>query len=193
MEDCRLSPRPSAPIKLICAGGSSAGMAFTATYADYNFCLGRGVNTPAAVAPVIAQAQAAAVKTGRPIASYVLMMVIADETDAAARAKWDHYKAGADGEALAWLTRQGAADTRSGEDTHVRQLIDPTSAVNLNMGTLVGSYERVAAMLDEMADIPGLSGVMLTFDEFVGGVQMFGERIQKLMRSRSHVRALANA
>jgi pyrimidine oxygenase len=193
MEDCRLSPRPKADIKIICAGGSSAGMAFTATYADYNFCLGKGVNTPTAVAPVIAQAQAAAGKTGRPIASYVLMMVIADETDAAARAKWDLYKNGADTEALAWLTKQGAADTRSGEDTHVRQLIDPTSAVNLNMGTLVGSYARVAEMLDEMADLKGLSGVMLTFDEFVGGVEMFGHRIQPLMRSRAHVPALGAA
>ncbi len=42
--------------------------------------------------------------------------------------------------ALAWLTEQAAADTKSGGDTNVRQLADPTSAVNLNMGTLVGSY-----------------------------------------------------
>ncbi len=193
MEDCRLSPRPSVPIKLICAGGSSAGMAFTATYADYNFCLGKGVNTPKAVTPVIDLAQAAAAKTGRPIASYVLVMVIADETDERARAKWDLYKDGADSDALAWLTRQGSADTRSGEDTHVKQLIDPTSAVNLNMGTLVGSYAHVAAMLDEMAEIAGLRGVMLTFDEFIGGVETFGTRIQPLMRSRSHVSEFAGA
>jgi pyrimidine oxygenase len=190
MEDCVLSPRPQADIKVICAGQSKAGMAFTAKYADYNFCLGKGVNTPTAVAPTIAQMQAVAAEAGRPIASYVLMMVIADETDAAAFAKWEHYKDGKDEDALAWLTVQGAADTKSGADTNVRQLADPTSAVNLNMGTLVGSYAHVAAMLDEMADIPGLQGVMLTFDEFVIGVETFGRRIQPLMHSRRHIAAL---
>ena len=66
-------------------------------------------------------------------------MVIADETDEAARAKWEHYKAGADQEAIAWLGEQGAADKTSGSDTNIRQMADPTSAVNINMGTLVGS------------------------------------------------------
>ena len=37
-------------------------------------------------------------------------MVIADETDDAARAKWEHYKAGADEEALSWLTEQSQKD-----------------------------------------------------------------------------------
>jgi pyrimidine oxygenase len=39
-------------------------------------------------------------------------------------------------------------------------------------------------MLDEMSDIPGLAGVMLTFDDFVIGVEQFGQRIQPLMQSR---------
>jgi pyrimidine oxygenase len=88
------------------------------------------------------------------VGSYVLFMVIADETDEAARAKWEHYKAGADDEALAWLTEQSQKDTRSGSDTNVRQMADPTSAVNINMGTLVGSYASVARMLDEVAACP---------------------------------------
>jgi len=117
----------------------------------------------------------------------VLMMVIADATDEAARAKWEHYKAGADSEAIAWLGAQGAADTRSGADTNVRQMADPTSAVNINMGTLVGSYETVARLLDEVAEVPGTEGVLLTFDDFLAGVEAFGERIQPLMKSRAHV------
>lgn len=51
MQDCRVSPRPQADMKLICAGQSEAGMAFSAQYADYNFCFGKGVNTPTAFAP----------------------------------------------------------------------------------------------------------------------------------------------
>jgi pyrimidine oxygenase len=191
MDDCRLSPRPQVPIKVICAGQSNAGMQFTVKYADYNFCLGKGVNTPTALAPTIARMQDVTRAAGRNIPCYALIMLIADETDAAALAKWELYKQGADTEALAWMTQQGAADTKSGGDTNVRQLTDSASAVNLNMGTLVGSYSRIAAMLDEMATIPGLGGVLLTFDEFLTGVEAFGTRIQPLMRCRQQPAPMA--
>src|SRR6201992_1305050 len=111
MEDCRLSPRPQAAMKIICAGQSDAGMAFSAAHADYNFCFGKGVNTPTAFAPTAAKLIEAAARTGRNVTSYVLFMIIADETDAAARAKWEHYKAGTDKEAVAWLEEASAADT----------------------------------------------------------------------------------
>ena len=191
MDDCRVSPRPKADVKIICAGQSTAGMRFTANWADYNFCLGKGINDPGAVAPIVRRMREVAAEVGRDIPCYSLVMVIAGETDAEAEAKWELYKNGADHEALAWLTQQGAADTKSGGDTNVRQLADPTSAVNLNMGTLVGSYERIAAMFDEMSEIPGLGGVLLTFDSFVEGVEAFGTRIQPLMRCRRHIVAEA--
>ena len=184
MDDCRVSPRPSRRVELICAGQSNAGLAFTARWADYNFCLGQGVNTPAALAPSVARTNAAARAAGRTVGVYALFMVIADETETAARARWDSYKEGADEAALAWLTDQAAADKTSGADTNVRQLADPTSAVNLNMGTLVGSYAQVASMLDTLAAVPGLGGALLCFDEFVAGTEAFGTHIQPLMRCR---------
>jgi len=186
MEDCRVSPRPQAAVKIICAGQSDAGLAFTAKYADYNFALGKGINTPTAFAPVNERLKAATDKTGRSVASYLLFMIIAEETDEAAMAKWEHFKSGADQEAIAWLAHQGAADKSA--DTNVRQLSDLTSAVNLNMGTLVGSYANVARMLDEIAAVPGTGGVLLTFDDFIKGVTNFGECIQPLMASRKNVK-----
>ena len=59
--------------------------------------------------------------------------------------------------------------------------------MNLNMGTLVGSYETVARMLDEVAAVPDTAGVLLVFDDFIEGVENFGARIQPLMKSRAHV------
>jgi len=55
------------------------------------------------------------------------------------------------------------------------------------MGTLVGSYEKVAAMLDEIGEIKGTEGILLTFDDFVQGVEDFGQKIQPLMQCRQHV------
>jgi pyrimidine oxygenase len=187
MTDCRLSPRPQAEMKIICAGQSDAGMAFSAEHADYNFCFGKGVNTPTAFAPTATKLIEATARTGRNVTSYVLFMIIADETDEAARAKWDLYKAGTDKEAVAWLEEQSAADKSSGADTNVRQMVDPVSVVNINMGTLVGSYASIARMLDEVATVPGAEGVLLTFDDFVKGVEDFGARIQPLMTSRQNV------
>jgi pyrimidine oxygenase len=187
MEDCRLSPLPQAEMKIICAGQSEAGMAFSAQYADYNFCFGKGVNTPTAFAPTVAKLTEATARTGRDVTAYALFMIIADETDAAARDKWEHYKAGTDQQAVAWLVQQSAADKASGGDTNVRQMVDPVSVVNINMGTLVGSYATIAGLLDEVATVEGCEGVLLTFDDFIKGVEDFGARIQPLMRSRQQV------
>ncbi|WP_226627982.1 pyrimidine utilization protein A [Alloyangia pacifica] len=187
MEDCRLSPQPQADMKVICAGSSDAGMEFSAKYADYNFCFGKGVNTPKAFSSNAERLMEATAKTGRDVSTYALFMIIADESDEKARAKWELYKEGADQEALSWLGLQSAADTTSGTDTNVRQMSDPVSAVNINMGTLVGSYETVAKLLDEVAEVPGTGGVLLTFDDFVQGVEDFGSKIQPLMACRKAV------
>ncbi|PED63340.1 hypothetical protein, partial [Priestia megaterium] len=50
-------------------------------------------------------------------------------------------------------------------------------------------YENVARMLDEMAEVPGTEGVLLPFDDFLQGVEAFGERIQPHMKSRAHVQS----
>ena len=49
----------------------------------------------------------------------------------------------------------------------------------------------MARLLDEMSEIEGLAGVMLTFDDFVIGVEQFGQRIQPLMRSRRNLAVAA--
>src|SRR6185436_10144169 len=157
MNDCRLSPRPKADMKIICAGQSDAGLEFTARHADYNFCFAKGINTPLACADTVARMQSYAGQTGRKVASYALTMVITGETDAEAEAKWEFYKEGADLEALAWLVEQATADKNPTGDSNVRHAIDPKSMVNINSGLLLGSYGKVANLLDEMATIPGLA------------------------------------
>lgn len=183
MEDCRVLPRPQGDMKIICAGSSDAGLAFSAKWADYAFCLGKGVNTPTAFAFNNDRLAKALEATGRDVQVFVLVMVIAAETDEEAMVKWKSYNDGVDLEAIAWLAEQGAKD-KVNTDTNVRQLAAPEGAVNINMGTLVGSYASVARMLDDMAQVPNTGGVLLTFDDFVEGVEAFGTRIQPLMESR---------
>ncbi|MEM1374633.1 MAG: pyrimidine utilization protein A, partial [Pseudomonadota bacterium] len=56
-------------------------------------------------------------------------------------------------------------------------------------GTLVGDFAQVAAMLDEVAAVTGTGGVLLTFDDFVQGVEDFGTKIQPLMTCRQTMEA----
>jgi len=185
MTDCRLLPKPEGKIALVAAGQSDIGMAFTAEHCDYQFVLGSGVNTPTAYAPTNERLMAAAAKTGRDVGSYVLMMVIVDETDDAAMAKWHDYHDNADMDALAWMAGQSAGDPHADASGTAASITAPEGAVNFNMGTIVGSYESVARMLDEAATVPGTKGIMLTFDDFVQGIEDFGTKIQPLMKSRA--------
>jgi pyrimidine oxygenase len=184
MDDCRLSPQPKSHVGIVAAGQSPRGMQFAAEYADYNFILGVGVNTPTAYASSNAKLMEAAAVTGRDVGSYVLFMIISDETDEAAQAKWQYYKDGTDATALAWMADQGAADKTADANSTARRINLPEGAVNFNMGTLVGSYESVARMLDEAANVAGTKGIMLVFDDFIVGMDAFGTRIQPLMACR---------
>ena len=180
-------------MKIICAGQSDTGLEFSAKYADYNFVFGKGLNTPTAYAEINARLKQQTDKTGRDVQTYVLFMVIAAETDEEAHAKWQTYNAGADMEAINWLMNQGGKDTKSGTDTNIHQMASSVSPVNINMGTLVGSFEHVAQMLDEIGEIQGTEGILLTFDDFVQGVEDFGQRIQPLMKCREHIVVEADA
>ena len=117
--------------------------------------------------------------------------VIADETDQAAMAKWEHYKAGTDLEALAW--RDAQAEDDPSKDPYAQPNRRRTMGIEklpTNQGVLVGSYASIARMLDELAEVPGVAGVMLTFDDFVIGMEQFGTRILPLL-GRNEVRQAA--
>jgi pyrimidine oxygenase len=185
MEDCKLSPRPkNGDIKIVAAGQSGRGIEFASTLADFNFALGSGVNTPTAFAPTTSRLVEATKQTGRDVGSYVLFMIIADETDEAAEIKWEHYRAGLDTEAVAWVGAQSGKDKNADANSTAKNIARPENAVVMGMGTLVGSYAKIAGMLDEVAAVPGTKGIMLTFDDFLVGLDRFGERIQPLMKSR---------
>ncbi len=186
MDDCRLDPQPMAPIEIIAAGQSNRGMRFAAEQADYNFLSGGGINTPQSLAPHVERLRAATTASGRTCGALALTMIIADETDELAMKKWDHYVAGTDLEALAWRDGQAGQDVKAEAHSTVGRMVR-SDRVPTNMLRLIGSYETVARLLDECAAIPGLQGVMLTFDEFVSGVENFGTRIQPLMKSRANL------
>ena len=194
-DDCKLSPRPSGHVAIVGAGQSPKGMEFVAKYGDYNFVVAGGLNETSGCRDVAGRVAAASKEHGRDTGAFQLVMVIADRTDEMAFAKWEHYKQGTDVEALEWQAGQAGADTKASANSTAALLKkgienpEPTG-----MTKLIGSYENVARMLDEVAAVPGIKGIMLTFDDFVVGMEQFGEYIQPLMKSRQpHVAAASKA
>ncbi|WP_346280829.1 pyrimidine utilization protein A [Pseudonocardia sp.] len=181
MTDCVLSPRPSGPVDIVCAGQSDRGMQFCAEYGDYNFILSPGVNDPEVYRAPTQRLMKAAEKTGRDVGSLPLFMVIMGETDDEAHAKWASYKEGADLAALGYMSTEGSKDASADGSGTARTINLPEGAVNFNMATLVGSYETIARQVDLVADMPGVKGMMFTFDDFEKGVHEFGTRVKPLL------------
>jgi pyrimidine oxygenase len=181
MTDCVLSPRPVGKIDIVCAGQSERGMRFCAELGDYNFILNPGINDPETYREPTRRLAALAQETGRDVGSLPLFMAIMAETDEEARAKWDAYHAGADAGALGYMADEGAKDVTADASGTARTINLPEGAVNFNMATLVGSYETVARQIDQVATMPGVKGMMFTFDDFEKGVHEFGTRVMPLL------------
>jgi pyrimidine oxygenase len=187
MDDCRCLPLPSRKIPIISAGQSDAGTRYAARHADFNFCSSGGINSPMMVAGSVARLVAANQEFGGDCGALVSTMIIADETDAAAMAKWEHYKAGTDVEALAWRDAQASDDpSRDPLAGPNKRRTLATEKLPTQGGVLIGSYTSIARMLDELATVPGVLGAMLNFDDFVSGMEQFGTRILPLMRCRQN-------
>jgi pyrimidine oxygenase len=179
----KLQPLPRR-IEIVGAGQSAEGMRFVAECGDYNFIMGAGLNTPLAFTPVVDRLMAARAVAGRDVGAYVLFMIIAAETDDAAMATWRYYKSGTDFQAIANAAAMSGHNKQMSEHSSTKIIFEAEQAVNANTGILVGSYATVAKMLDEVAEVAGVKGIMLIFDDFLTGLEIFGEKVQPLMRCR---------
>ena len=173
-------PLPSGKIPIISAGQSEAGTRFAVEHADYNFRSGGGVNEPTRVAESVGRLVIANEAAGTQCGALVLTMIIADETDAAAMAKWEHYKIGTDfhrGDRVARLPVRGRS--------HGRSIGWAEQTTHAGYSGVADTRERVdwlACLRCPHAGRTGVGagripGVMLTFDDFISGMEQFGTRI----------------
>ena len=182
MDDCRVLPLPQKPITLMCAAASDKGMEFSARECDFNFCNFAAGDLVENARDNKARFDAACERVGRHAETYGNLMIIADETDEAARAKFEHYADGTDYAAINTKVEQAALDLNASPDSAAARFRSTPGRLSPR-GRLIGSYETVARTLDAFSDV-GLNGVMLTFDDFVSGIETFGQRILPLMKCR---------
>lgn len=186
MQDCVLEPRPAHPVPIVVAGSSDKGLDFAAQHADFNFCAAPdAVNDPESCAVPVRRLAEAAARHRRAVKALLWVTVITDATDAGAQAKWDAYRQGIDLVAIGNRVGEAAADAANTDRASTAFQHRGEEVAPVRGCKFVGSHARVAAMLDRLAAIPGLSGVMLAFDDYRAGIEEFGERVLPLMRSRT--------
>ncbi|QIB33733.1 LLM class flavin-dependent oxidoreductase [Ancylobacter pratisalsi] len=176
LDDCKSYPKPSRRIPLICAGQSDRGIAFTSRHADFGF-LGGQDDSLEDLGRLNARLQTSAQGFGREVGAYVLLTVIAEETDEQAQAKRDHFIATSDREAMAeWARVAGMDFSRA---TYKDLAVQTFMAIPY----VAGSYQSVADYLDGLAE-NGLAGVCFIFPDYETDLQRLIDRVLPLMKHR---------
>jgi pyrimidine oxygenase len=178
LTDCSCLPRPKHEIPIVCAGQSPAGMRFAAEFGDRLFVTSSGD----ALAAVARQQKEAGARHGRQVGTFALFQLVAAETDAEAYAMTDRIVAGADSEAIGNMIASASMDTNpQGSSEHQREGLrrpaEQGNAAFMGMPVIHGSYRRVAAKLDEIAETTGIDGALFSFPDFVPGIRAFGEKV----------------
>ncbi len=187
MEDCKLSPQ---------AAGLREGRLRRAEPARHRvrrglrrlqFRGGQGHQHPdgAPRPPTCAMAEATA-KTGRDVGNYVLFMVIADETDARGRGQVAPLQRGRRRRRDGLAGRSGQRRCQCGRHEHGPP--DGGAHGARSTSTWARSWAptpRWRACSTNAPRCPATKGIMLVFDDFLIGLEQFGQRIQPLMKSRA--------
>lgn len=178
LEDCHVRPRPQGVIPILSAGSSDAGLRFAAAYSDLNFT----ENEPL-VAEKMTKLRDAAALTGRDVGSYVQQPVVLADTDDEALALVQHYNEMADQGALAGRGKQSSRDTVSDAGSTSRRLASAAKAgvAIPESQVIAGSPETVARHISFLGSLPGVKGIMLSFDDFFTGLERFGTEVMPLI------------
>lgn len=179
LDHCQLGPTPAHKIEIAAAGASPRGRRFAAEFADYNFTTAYDRDS---IAAANAELHAAAAASGRDVKVLSTRTVILDDTDELALKKIDYYNDGADHQALAnqkghyAVDSTGTSSSAAAATIQTYQAIDPDSP-----SVFAGSPTTIAAKFNELAEIGGLEAVMLSLDDFRGGLDRFGEQVLPLL------------
>jgi pyrimidine oxygenase len=178
LTDCHVRPTPAERIPILSAGSSDAGMRFAAAFSDLNFT----ENEPL-VADKMQKLQDAAALTGRDVGSYVQQPVVIADTDDEALALVRLYNEQADRGALAGRGAQSSRDTVSDAGSTSKRLASAAQAgvAIPEAQVIAGSPRTVATHLQHLSSLPGVKGVMLSFDDFFVGMKRFGAEVMPLL------------
>lgn len=181
VEDAEVLPKPKGKIEIVSAGASPRGKRFVAEHADYHFGAG---NDPEKVTASYTQLMEAAAKTGRYPKSFASSFLVIGDTDEDAQERVNSYRAGVDHGAVEGMRREYANDTSTaGSSAAVgqRRAEDPDNPFYGGGRPVIGSAQTIAHHLNALAATEGTAGIMLTFDDFIEGIDRFAAEVMPLL------------
>jgi pyrimidine oxygenase len=190
LEDCSCLPTPEHEIPIISAGMSNAGRQFVADVGGHNFVMA----PPERVHALAADLRELGSRSGRDVATYALLHLIAEETDDKAEQLCRDIVSGGDLEAIQTMIASAQMDTVQDGTTHqlrqsaAEELLggDPEEANMAFMGfpAIVGSFESVARKIDALAADSNVEGLLFSWPDWISGIRNFGERVIPLLECR---------
>ncbi|MCW2604818.1 MAG: Pyrimidine monooxygenase RutA [Pseudonocardiales bacterium] len=179
LEDCQLGPTPASHIDIVSAGSSPRGREFAAQFADFNFTDAPG--GPEGIRAANAELDAACAASGRDVRSIVLRQIVIDDTDALAQSKIDAYNAGSDAVAVAHMAGNYEIDKTGTSSAAAAAQLGALNSAAITNGLLAGSPRTVATALNEIAQVQGTGGVLMSFDDYHETVDRFGAEVIPLL------------
>lgn len=173
LQDCVSAPKPLSQPKLICAGMSEKGLAFSADAVDACFIGGRDERETAGAA---ARARALAAEAGRHLEIYAMCTVVLGETDAQAEAEARRFRDGVDlGAVIGMVRSYGGPANGDNAMTARAQGAFMTQAA-------IGSPATCAERIEAFVRTCDLDGVMLAFPDYEASLRRFGDEVLPHLR-----------
>jgi pyrimidine oxygenase len=191
LEDCLLQPGPTSPVTVVVPGQSANTVGMAARVADVNFILGDFEEMAQARRDLVAATAGA----GRSVRSSGLLGIVMAPTDAGAAELAEHYMRHTDLQARAGLMAAASGDVGKAASRYLTQedvpaiVFDhPTRAAVVSGACwyqhhLVGSYERVAAYLDDLETQADVTSCVLSFPDYENDLTTFAREVMPRMRT----------
>ncbi|MBM2810343.1 MAG: class flavin-dependent oxidoreductase [Chloroflexi bacterium] len=177
LDDCRSDPKPvQRPYPgIVCATNSERGFQFVADHCDEAF-IGGAIDEVRASTQRLREL---ADERGRTVTTHRHINLIQADTDREAQELFEHYRDGADWEAIA----QVHGPTRSRADVEEVRRRNLPRYIHYFTTAYPGGPETIANVVEEYAH-SGISGLLLTFPDFLDGLRKFNENVMPILRSR---------
>ncbi|MBM2811322.1 MAG: hypothetical protein HW416_2081 [Chloroflexi bacterium] len=181
LDDCRSDPKPiqQPHPPIVCATNSERGMQFVVDECDAIFVGG----TTERIRPMTQKLHQMAEEAGRSVKTHALILLIMADTDAEAQALFDHYREGADWEAMAFVYLRKSAED-GWDSTEVREQLNAPRYISYQTPIYIGGPQTIADAITDLAVNGGADGLVLTFHDYIDGLQRMHRDVMPILKSR---------